>query len=330
MSVTELRAGLGLHRRIPGVLLGLGISILAGGLFSYIVQDITAPQYVLEIMSLIIVEAPFIALFALLTRKFGRIWCFVYCAAGTIASAALFTPSWSLTSIVFLKAALTGGIIGSRWRFGKGFFGRMTIAAAPGLTVALVFGGMILVTGVSPDIREEMRADTKEVYQTFMKDDNALNAADNAMSFYETVFKLSVAVFVLFAVVEVWWSFFLAAWLFIRFGEELEVIPPFYRFKLPFHVIWIFLAGGLVTVLDIVPVKPLAMNVLVVMSGLYGFQGLAITIFQVNRFFLGRLLKILFWVIFFLTIGFTGTFLIVLGILDNWFNLRVLPATSEG
>ena len=71
-------------------------------------------------------------------------------------------------------------------------------------------------------------------------------------------------------------------------------------------------------------------NALAVMGVLYGFQGLAITTYQVNRMPLGCLPKILFWVIFFLTIGFTGTLLMVVGVLDNWFNLRVHPAPPGG
>lgn len=319
-----------MRRRIPVILLGLGISILAGGLFSYIAADITAPHYALEVMSLIVVEAPFIALFALLARKFGKGWYAGFCAAGTAASAALFIPLWSLTPVVFLKIALTGGIIGFKGQFSARFFRRLAATAAPGLVVAVLFGGMILINGVTPDIREEIRSDTTEVYQAFMTDDDALNAADNAMFFFDTVFTLSIAVFVLFAVFEVWLSFILANWLFVRFREEPEIMPPFYLFKLPFHAIWIFLAGGLFTVLELAPVKPLAVNALAVMSGFYGFQGLAIATFQVKRLSMGRLPKILFWVIFFLTIGFTGTLLMVLGILDNWFNLRVLPAPPGG
>ena len=73
---------------------------------------------------------------------------------------------------------------------------------------------------------------------------------------------------------------------------------------------------------------PYAMNILAAMAGLYGMQGLAIVTFHINRLSIGRLPKVIFWVIFFLTFAFFSVFLIIIGIFDNWFNLRYAPGAS--
>ena len=114
-----------------------------------------------------------------------------------------------------------------------------------------------------------------------------------------------------------------------RFHETAEYVPPVNSFKLPFHIVWLLIAGGAFWVSGYELVTPVASNILAIMAGLYGIQGLAIVTYHINGISMGRLPKILFWVIFFLTIGFTGVFLICIGIIDNWFNLRSIKYHKE-
>ena len=316
--------------RLSIVLLGFVLSIAAGGLFSYIAEDTIPARYVLQLTSFFLVETPFIAFYAFLSRKYGWKWFIPLSAAGLAASFAPFLPGFSVTPFILLKIILMGLIIGRQTWFSQSFFERMTAAVTPGLVLALVFGGLILYRGISPVETEQIRAETLAVYSAFMQGDDAGNAVDNAMGFFQVLFKISIAFITIFSVIECWIAFMLSNLLFARFREIRETLPPFNRFKIPFHFIWMFLASGLLTVIEVPGVTPFMTNILAAMGGLYCFQGLAIATYHLNRVSRGPLLKILFWVIFFITITVTGVVLILVGIIDNWYNLRMLPTVPGG
>ncbi|MFC1539499.1 DUF2232 domain-containing protein [Candidatus Latescibacterota bacterium] len=293
-----------------------------GFLFTYIVGEFDAPQYLLELMSLVFIELPFVVSYAVFTRKFGWKVSSGYAFMGTAVSFALIFPGNPVTYLVFLKIAVMGIILGKQDWFGGSFLRRILGVTIPGFILALVFGVPIITYGVSPEILELIREDTLQIYKAFMSEDNALNTVENAMFFFNQVFKIGLAVYFLFGIILSWLSFLLANLVMRKFGEPSETIPPFYSFKLPFDTIWILIIGGLIFVIGYEPTIPIVSNILAAAAGLYGIQGLAIVTFHINRFSIGRLPKIIFWVIFFLTFAFFSIFLIIIGIFDNWFNLR--------
>ena len=77
------------------------------------------------------------------------------------------------------------------------------------------------------------------------------------------------------------------------------------------------------------PLFPYALNLFVFMAFLYLVQGIAIVMFHMNRVALGRLPRILFWLFFFVTIGFIGFLLVIAGVVDTWFNLRPAPSNVK-
>jgi hypothetical protein len=87
--------------------------------------------------------------------------------------------------------------------------------------------------------------------------------------------------------------------------------------------------GGALWVGGFNQVMPVALNLLAVMAALYGMQGFAIIMYHLTRISMGRLPKILFWVIFFLTIVFSGFILVIIGVIDNWFDLRPVNYYKE-
>lgn len=321
----EERVASGHQVILSSALFGLVMSIAAGGLFSYLAEDTTPAGYLLQLASLFLVETPFIALYAFLARRYGWQWFVPMAAVGLAASAAAFLPSFSWTPLVFLKIELMGLVIGRMNWFNQSFFERMTAAVMPGIALALVFGGLIIFQGVSPEETGQIRSDTIEVYTAFMAEDDATNAADNAMLFFQTLFAISVAFIAILSIIEVWAAFLLANWLFARLRDPREELPSFNGLKVPFHFIWLLLASAPFALFPVPAVSPFMINVLTVMGALYCFQGLAVATFLLNRYSRSPLPKVLFWVIFFITISVTGVVLILVGIADNWFNLRNVP-----
>ena len=90
-----------------------------------------------------------------------------------------------------------------------------------------------------------------------------------------------------------------------------------------------FLASFAALLAEYEPVFPIALNLLVIMVVLYLVQGLAVVMYHMNRLSLGRLPRILFWLFFFFTIIFSGVFLIGIGLVDNWFNLRAISSNND-
>ena len=167
------------------------------------------------------------------------------------------------------------------------------------------------------------------MYQTFMSNDEAINAADNAMQMFKGFFRVGFSVFIISTLIFAWLSFLGAKWVMVKFREEPEYIVPLQSFKLPFHAIWIFLGGFGILIIGYEPVFPLALNVFVIMAFLYLIQGIAIVMFQMNKFSMGHFPRVIFWLLFFVTLSFTSIFLILAGIIDNWFNLRSLSLNQD-
>ncbi len=311
------------------ILYGSCISLFMGFFFTFIIGDINSSHYLLEITTLILVEIPLVAMYALLIRKFDWPIGLIFVFLGTAASFIMFFPGISLTPFIFLKIALMGMILGKNNWFKDSFIKRISAVSVPGIIFAIIFGLPIVFHGVSPDILEEIKNDSLEIYRAFMTDDVALNTVNNAMSFFDGIFKIGFAFYFLFALVLSWLSFYFAGWLMERFNEAAEYVPPVYSFKIPFHAIWVLIAGGALWVAGYEPFFPVVINILAVMAGLYGLQGLAIVTYYINAISMGRLPKILFWVIFLLTIAFTGVFLVFIGIFDNWFNFRSIKYRTK-
>ncbi|GAG98444.1 unnamed protein product [marine sediment metagenome] len=70
-------------------------------------------------------------------------------------------------------------------------------------------------------------------------------------------------------------------------------------------------------------------NIFVFMAFLYLIQGIAIVMFQMNKFSMGRFPRVIFWLLFFFTLVFSGVILIITGVIDSWFNLRSIAADND-
>ena len=315
--------------RLHRILLTAGAGLFGGFLFTWIVGDLNAAHYLIELMSIGPLEIPFVILVAVIVRKYGWHVGLVYSLLGTAVSLLMFSPEISATPVIFCKTAATGLIIGETKWFSRSFAMRLSAVSFPGFVLAFVFGLPLILHGVSPVTMDEIRQDALEMYQAFMSKDNALNAVENAMVMFKFFFRTGLGVFFLGSLILSWLSFIFSRWIMVKLKVEAEYVPPMYTFTIPFHAIWFFLAGLGIYLIEYKPLLPITINVLFIMAGLYGIQGLAIVMYYMERISIGLLPRVLFWLVFFVTITFSIIILIITGIIDSWINLRSYPLTAQ-
>jgi hypothetical protein len=306
------------------IIAGSVTGFLLGVLFSAISGDLDPASYLLELMSMMFAEPVFIVLFAVFARKYG--WQFAIGFA-VIGFAGAMIPDFqmkSLTPVIFLKDALMGIILGERFWFGTNFTLRFCAVSIPGIILSIYLGYYLVIHGVGTETLNGIKKDSLDLYNRFMPKDDAQNATDNAILFLKSIFGVGFAVYFLATVNLVWFSFLFSGFLMPKFKEISETVPRLTEFRLPFHVVWIFIASAALWLLNFEPLVPLSINILAAMAGLYAIQGLAVVLFHFNGISMGRLPRIVFWVIFFLTLGFTAAVMLFIGLLDNWFNMRII------
>jgi hypothetical protein len=308
-----------------------GAGLLAGSIFTLLMGSMDASRYLLNQLTIGPVEIPFIILAAIVARKYGRMHWSIYTVAGTAASCALLIPDLTLTPGIFMKTAFTGIIIGESGWFMSSFTLRLAAASFPGVILAFAVGAPLVIGGVSPENLESIKQEALGMYKAFMTPDNAKNAAENALLMMKGVFKVGLSILVISSVVIAWMSFILSGWMMKKAREVPEPIPPLDSFSVPFHAIWVFLVSLGLVLSEYKPTFILALNIFAVTAGFYGIQGMAIVSYYMNRTAMGRFPRILFWLFFFITLAFSGVFLIIIGVIDNWYNLRFalsLPRTG--
>ena len=306
-----------------------GMGLVVGCLFSFLLGGIDPARYLIEQMTIMPLEVPFIVLAAVLARKYGILPGVAYAIAGTVGAVLPFLPAVSIPPMLFAKISLTGLIIGSIGYLPAGFAYRLGAAAIPGAILAGVIGLPLVVHGATPDILDGVKKEALDLYKAFMSPEDAANSADNAMMLMRGMFSVAFAVLVLSSVVQAWLSFLALGWIAPRTRIEVDPVPSLVTFAVPFSFIWVFLVCFGLVLMEYGPVFTLALNGLIITAGLYGIQGTAIITWHMGRASVGRIVRILFWLIFFITLAFSSIFLIVTGIIDNWYTLRP-AATAPG
>ncbi len=104
---------------------------------------------------------------------------------------------------------------------------------------------------------------------------------------------------------------------------------PEYRFwVLPERLVWVFIIASILVVLPMEPGRTIGLNVLMVSTLLYCFQGISIMLFYFSKWSVPLLLRTLVYVLlFFQTFGII--LLGILGVADVWTDLRRLNSTEQ-
>lgn len=104
---------------------------------------------------------------------------------------------------------------------------------------------------------------------------------------------------------------------------------PDYKFwTLPEKFVWFFIASAFFVMLQMEPASTIAINVLMVTTLMYCFQGMAIMLFYFSKWSVPLLLRTLIYVLlFFQTFG--VILLGILGVADVWLDLRRLNSSEQ-
>ena len=203
-----------------------------------------------------------------------------------------------------------------------------TLVAGVGSILALFFHILRSPMGLSAWIGEQIAIRLQEVREVFARAGVPPTSWDALQRFLMETYPALLVLGILFATVINYYS---AGYIQgIGKSETAPRIPPFSSWSLPDYWVW-----GLILSLSLYlipgPAKGVGLNLLLIFSGLYLLQGMAISSFLLRRWHLSSPLRI---VIFFLLIAqpFLILLLVILGLLDVWLNLRKIgdPLRTAG
>jgi uncharacterized protein YybS (DUF2232 family) len=107
-----------------------------------------------------------------------------------------------------------------------------------------------------------------------------------------------------------------------RMGGKVAQLPPLARWRLPWYLVWIFIASFLLTGFGGgTIIYKLSLNIYVITMFLYGLQGLAVMANLFGKWGFARGIKILLLMMVFFIFG---QLLVFLGLFDTWFDFRKL------
>jgi uncharacterized protein YybS (DUF2232 family) len=125
-----------------------------------------------------------------------------------------------------------------------------------------------------------------------------------------------------------WLNLALGNMLLQRKDKGLSPWPEYNAWKLPDPLVWLVIMGGISVFLLPTPLSTLGLNVLIICTTLYFFQGLAIIVSLLDRWSVPRLIRALIYALIFIqTYGIIV--LSFLGLADVWADFRKLNNTGE-
>jgi uncharacterized protein YybS (DUF2232 family) len=125
-----------------------------------------------------------------------------------------------------------------------------------------------------------------------------------------------------------WLNLALGNLLLQRKDKGLSPWPEYNAWKLPDPLVWLVILGGITVFLLPAPLSTMGLNVLIICTTLYFFQGLAIILSLLDRWSVPRLIRALIYALIFIqTYGII--LLSFLGLADVWADFRKLNNTEE-
>jgi len=185
-----------------------------------------------------------------------------------------------------------------------------------------------MLSGIQPyrhlvDILDAGFVQTYELYRTNSELPAEMQAklAGVIVELRELIPRILPGILCCSVLVTVWMNQVVLNALLLRRHPDKTNRPPYSYWKLPEQLVWIPIAATVFFLLSDNRLKDLGLNVLLVSSVVYFFQGLAVFIHLLGRWKVPAYLRVLLYVM--LVIQSYGLVLItLLGIADTWMNLR--------
>lgn len=212
-----------------------------------------------------------------------------------------------------------------------GLKGSVTLAAC----WILLIGGLALTTGTSPYSMFIMTIDSgiDEALQHYRLNDSI---APETLSMLETTFyQMKIILPLIMPAILLSCTLF-TTWFTMVVGNNLvrkvcnrEAWPGYRTWQLPDRLIWLGITATLCAFLPIAPLRAVCVNLLILMSIIYCFQGLAIFVYYMNKWNVPLLFRsFLYVMIIFQSFG--TVLLLVSGVADTWFDFRKLNLPVAG
>ena len=293
---------------------------------------ILIPGFQSTLFGLIYFFIPLVVLFYLYKWENGLRYVIGGLVLGTIASAVLNTLGTLLFTITFVPP----GYVLAQSAFQGNTPARSGMKATLTLIGSwlLILVGFTMVTGVNPvsDFMRSMDQGVEEALSYYRQSD-AVDAETIALieqSFYqmkEVLPKVIVAITTGFALISIWFTMVAGNSIIRKFTGYKPWIN--YKFwELPSGLVWILIGSAIVALLPLNTARLVGINILIVFSFIYFFQGFSIFVFFMQKWNVPLLLRTFFYGMM-LFQSFGTVLLLVVGIGDVWFDLRRLHRDED-
>jgi uncharacterized protein YybS (DUF2232 family) len=206
----------------------------------------------------------------------------------------------------------------------------LTITAA--LVAMTVFGAIMLfglgaAQGLNPSemitalIKEQLQP-TVQLYRDMSAPvENGGGTDGYAEIFLKTLIRIYPSLMTIGMGLVIWFNIMLAGPVFKRVGLPYPRFQPGDRWQAPEKLVWGLIIAGFGSLLAGGLLQIAAINLLIVLSVVYFFQGLSIAVFYLNKYNLPLILRIVFYFLVIIQ-QFFMLLLAILGVFDQWFDFR--------
>lgn len=210
--------------------------------------------------------------------------------------------------------------------------------AAQLLCWGLLIAGLGIATGSSPyaSLIGSLNTGIDEALEYYRQ--NGTLAPDAMVMLETTLYQMKVVVPIIMPAILASCALF-STWFTMVLGNRLihricaREIWPRYRFwQLPDRLIWLGISSAALTFTLSGAVRDVAVNLLILLSVIYCFQGLAVCVFFMNKWKVPLLFRSFIYVMIVFQ-SFGTLLLLITGVADTWFDFRKLnpvqPASTE-
>ena len=242
--------------------------------------------------------------------------------------------------LVTLEAGAFGLIIGLLMK--KNIPGSFSIVIASIGSLLLTFLSFLIafvITGNNAfDMSNDVRQTATEVYEMYRKNGLLSGMSQKELNEIKEGVVNTVMVFLpgslaIFALISGIINYLLTRELFKRLKYEVVNLKPFSYLQFPWYTIWgVILGISLLFTgdnLHITVLSKVSKNILYICSFLFSILGFSIMVFYMNKFKFSKLVKIIILFAAIFNWPFIVIFLLIIGILDPYFNFRRLVVNKQ-
>lgn len=215
----------------------------------------------------------------------------------------------------------------------SGFKGATTQA----ICWALLVVGLSAITGESPyaSLLETLHSGIDEALAHYRQ--NETLDPDAMMMLETTLYQMKAvipiimpALFISCALFSTWLTMVLGNRLTLRFFKQ-QIWPSYRQWQLPDKLIWLGIGSALLAFIPLDTGRAVAVNILILLSVIYCFQGFAVCVFFMNKWKVPLLLRSFIYVMIVFQ-SFGTLILLIAGVSDIWFDFRKLknPQSISG